>query len=541
MHGGSRELAGPAPTHERETFETSVCGGVPDVVHSLAPGEPGGMDLLVERIRANKVALKARWHVLCEARLGAQPGLTERLFQETYIPELRSAMEAVLRGDTLAFFASARALGRELAANGVPFASMVIHLSFLKESCADALADEPGARAEALLLLDRPMSALLSAAAEGYFVDPGGSPERADAASLAAPGTAPEEPPISGFFHGMVGRSPAMQRLFAQIARVASHGAPVLVLGETGTGKELVARAIHGAAVRRCGPFVALNCAALPRDLIESELFGHKRGAFSGAVSEFVGLFRAAEGGTLLLDEITEMGPELQAKLLRVLQERTVRPIGATREEPVDVRVIASCNRDPEAAMRCGLLRPDLYYRLCVSPVTVPPLAERREDIPALVEFRLAALNASAAAEGRHVRGVTERAMDMLLARSWPGNVRELFNVVENAFNMCTTLIDGADLALDGVFPFPSTVSEGPAPLPTFQESERNLIERALKITRGNKLRAAQQLGISRKKLYAKLARYGMLGVTLLLLNAPVPARIGRSVREPLGVPVVAA
>src|SRR5262249_10997681 len=350
MHGGSQDLAGPAPTHERETSEASVSRGVPDVVHSFTSGEPDRIVRLVERIRTNKVALKARWHALCEARLGALPGLTERLFQETYIPELRSAMEAVLRGDTLAFFASARALGRELPATGVSFASLVVHLSFLKESGADALADEPGARAEALLLLDRPMSVLLSAAAEGYFVDPGVSPEQPDAASLAAPGTAAEEPPISGFFHGMVGRSPAMQRLFAQIARVASHCAPVLVLGETGTGKELVARAIHRAAVRRHGPFVALNCAALPRDLIACELFGRNRGASSGAVSEFVGLFRAAEGGTLLLDEITEMGPELQAKLLRVLQERTVRPIGATREEPVDVRVIASCNRDPEAA-----------------------------------------------------------------------------------------------------------------------------------------------------------------------------------------------
>jgi two-component system, NtrC family, response regulator GlrR len=511
-------------------------------VHSLASGEPDSMVRLVDRIRANKVTLKARWHALCQARLGAQPGLTERLFQETYIPGLRSAMEAVLRGDTLAFFASARALGRELAVTGVPFASMVIHLSFLKESCADALADEPGARAEALLLLDKPMSSLLSAAAEGYFVDPGTSQEQPDVAPLAATvATAIEEPPNSGLFYGMVGRSPTMQRLFAQIARVSSNGAPVLVLGETGTGKELVARAIHRAAPRRRGPFVALNCAALPRDLIESELFGHKRGAFSGAVREFVGLFRAAEGGTLLLDEITEMGPELQAKLLRVLQERTVRPIGATREEPVDVRVIASCNRDPEAAMRCGLLRPDLYYRLCVSPVSVPSLAERREDIPVLVEFRLAALNASAAAEGRHVRGVTERAMEMLVARSWPGNVRELFNVVENAFSMCSALIDRADLALDGVIPFPSTVSEGPAPLPTFQESERNLIERALEMTRGNKLRAAQQLGISRKKLYAKLARYGLLGITLLLLNAPGPVRSPRSLRESAGSLVIAA
>src|SRR5262249_54387533 len=149
MDGGSRELAGPAPTHTNDASETTVSRAVPDVVRSLAPGEPDTMVRLVQRIRANKVALKARWHALCEARLGEQPGLTERLFQETYIPELRSAMEAVLRGDTLAFFASARALGRELAATGVPFASMVIHLSFLKESCADALADEPGARAEA--------------------------------------------------------------------------------------------------------------------------------------------------------------------------------------------------------------------------------------------------------------------------------------------------------------------------------------------------------------------------------------------------------
>src|SRR5262249_17941849 len=153
MHGGSRDLAGPAPTHERETSEASVSRGVPDVVHSFTSGEPDSMVRLVERLPAHKGALKTRWHALLEAPLGALPGLPERLFQETYIPELRSAMEAVLRGDTLAFFASARALGRELAATGVSFASMVIHLSFLKESCADALADEPGARAEALLLL----------------------------------------------------------------------------------------------------------------------------------------------------------------------------------------------------------------------------------------------------------------------------------------------------------------------------------------------------------------------------------------------------
>ena len=499
------------------------------------------MLLLVERIRANKVALKARWHALCQSQLGAHPTLTEKLFQETYIPRLRSAMEALLRGDMFAFFAAARALGGDLVAQGVPFASMVIHLSFLKESCADALADEPGARAEALLLLDRPMSSLLSAAAEGYFVDPAGGADLPDASCPAAAPAPRSESHYDGIFHGMVGRSEIMQRLFAHIGRVAGNGAPVLVLGETGTGKELVARAIHRAASRRLGPFVALNCAALPRELIESELFGHKRGAFSGAVSEFVGLFRAAEGGTLLLDEITEMAPELQAKLLRVLQERTVRPIGATREEPVDVRVIASCNRDPEGAMRCGLLRPDLYYRLCVSSVTVPSLSERCDDIPALVEFHLATLNAIASANGQHQRMVTPRAMEALVARPWPGNVRELFNVIENAFTMGTALIDRADLGLDVVIPAPASAPEHGLPLPTFQESERNLIERALEVTRGNKLRAAQQLGISRKKLYAKLARYGLLGITLLILNAPAPSRNARWQREPARALVIAA
>ncbi len=538
MHGGSRDLAAPTPAHARDECRTRAARGGGD---HLEPFASETMLLLVERIRANKVALKARWHALCQSQLGAHPTLTEKLFQETYVPRLRSAMEALLRGDMFAFFAAARALGRDLVGQGVPFASMVIHLSFLKESCAGALADEPGARAEALLLLDKPMSSLLSAAAEGYFVDPAGAADLPDGPAPAAAPAPRCESQHDTIFHGMVGRSQIMQRLFAHVGRVAGNGAHVLVLGETGTGKELVARAIHRAAPRRLGPFVALNCAALPRELIESELFGHKRGAFSGAVSEFVGLFRAAEGGTLLLDEITEMAPELQAKLLRVLQERTVRPIGATREEPVDVRVVASCNRDPEAAMRCGLLRPDLYYRLCVSSVTVPSLSERREDIPALVEFHLATLNSIAAANGQHQRMVTPRAMEALIARPWPGNVRELFNVVESAFTTGAALIDCADLGLDTVVPGLASAPEHGLPLPTYQESERNLIERALEATRGNKLRAAQQLGISRKKLYAKLARYGLLGLVLLLLNVPSPARTGRWQREPAGSLVIAA
>jgi DNA-binding NtrC family response regulator len=297
-------------------------------------------------------------------------------------------MECLARGDTAGFMALGRALGADLADAGFPFAVVVAHASFLKDGCARALADDPAALGEALLALEKPVSCLVTAAADGYY-------RRVNDERLTEtpPDTTAEIGPLAGFFHDIVGRSAAMQRVFGQIARAGAGTAPVLVLGETGTGKELAARAIHRSSPRREGPFIALNCAALPSELIESELFGHRRGAFSGAHADCLGLFRAAAGGTLLLDEITEMGPDLQAKLLRVLQERAVRPVGAVTEEPVDVRIVASTNRDPDAALRSGVLRADLYYRLCVTTVTLPPLRVRREDIPALVEYHLSVLN----------------------------------------------------------------------------------------------------------------------------------------------------
>jgi transcriptional regulator with PAS, ATPase and Fis domain len=310
----------------------------------------------------------------------------------------------------------------------------------------------------------------------------------------------------------MVGRSPAMQAVFEQIRRVASGPAPVLVLGETGTGKEMVARAIHQCGPRGAGPFIALNCAALPRDLIESELFGYRRGAFSGAIADCVGLFRAAAGGTLLLDEITEMGPYLQAKLLRVLQERKVRPVGSMTEEPVDVRIIASTNRDPETALRTRQLRPDLYYRLSVTTITLPALRDRPGDVAPLVEFHLRALNDRYASDVGGGRGITPDALAALEERGWVGNVRELFNVVENAFTMCrsaTIRVDDLGLSTPAGGDV-SRAEDAPTVPPTFEQSERTLIERTLAFTGGNKLRAARQLGISRKKLYAKLARYGL-------------------------------
>jgi transcriptional regulator with PAS, ATPase and Fis domain len=221
-------------------------------------------------------------------------------------------------------------------------------------------------------------------------------------------------------FHGMVGCSAAMRRVFEQIARLAASPASVLIAGETGTGKEIIASAIHAAGPRARRPFVAVNCAALPRELVESELFGHVRGAFSGATADHLGLVRAAAGGTLLLDEITEMLPELQAKLLRVLQERCVRPIGALTEIPVDARIIASTNRDPRGAMQSGLLRPDLYYRLSVNQITVPPLRERPVDIAVLVEHCLARLNDRWRDTVQPPRGITPEALDALTRQGGP-------------------------------------------------------------------------------------------------------------------------
>jgi transcriptional regulator with PAS, ATPase and Fis domain len=328
--------------------------------------------------------------------------------------------------------------------------------------------------------------------------------------NLIAPAGEPDDEPQP--LHGLVGHSPAMRRVVDQISRLAACSAPVLIVGETGTGKELIARAMHECGPRRARPFVAINCAALQRELVESELFGHRRGAFSGALADHRGLLRAGAGGTVLLDEITEMSPLLQAKLLRVLQERSVRPVGALNEVPLDVRFIASCNRDLAASLRDGLLRADLYYRLSVSVIAVAPLAERAADIPLLVAHHLRVLNRRYADNAGDWRDISPEAIEALAGYAWPGNVRELFNVLEGAYIACTgRLIRPADLALP---PAPervhaAAITDRPAAAgSTCAQQERALIEHMLRATGGNKTLAARRLGISRKRLYARLARY---------------------------------
>jgi DNA-binding NtrC family response regulator len=331
-------------------------------------------------------------------------------------------------------------------------------------------------------------------------------------------------------YHGvlgeMTGGSPKMQEVFALIQQVAPSRAAVLITGESGTGKELAARAIHNLSPRRSAPFVAINCAALPDTLIESELFGHEKGAFTGALERRAGCFELAQNGTVLLDEIGDMPLGTQAKLLRVLEDQRVRRLGGKTEIQLDVRVVASTNSPLEMAMRDGKFREDLFYRLNVFPVPLPPLRDRLEDIPDLVAALLADMNR------KHSTKVTEAApavLEILRTHSWPGNVRELRNVIERAAILAgegsirvehlpptfqgssgggRTASAAAAAATGGAAA--SNGSELRVPVgSTIEFAERALIELTLEHTKNNKTRAAEILGISQKTLFNKLREYG--------------------------------
>jgi len=305
----------------------------------------------------------------------------------------------------------------------------------------------------------------------------------------------------------LVGSSPAMQRIKDVIGKVAVTDSPVLIEGESGTGKELVAAAIHRLSARAKGPFIPVNCSAIPAELLESEFFGHVRGAFSGAVSDSVGLFRSAHSGTIFLDEVAELPPALQAKLLRVLQEMEVRPVGSTKAYTVSVRVIAATNRNLEEAVKDGSLRQDLYYRLNVVRVQMPPLRERKDDLSALIAHFLRRFNQRFR---REVSGIAPEALAALQAFDFPGNVRELENLIERAYAMgARDHISLTDL--------PSlTLSARPAPistrsLPTLAEVEKELILRALALHKNDKEQSARALGLSRRTIYRRLKEYGLL------------------------------
>jgi DNA-binding NtrC family response regulator len=312
----------------------------------------------------------------------------------------------------------------------------------------------------------------------------------------------------------MTGASPAFRRVLEMAGAVAGSDAPVLLLGETGTGKEVLARHIHGRSRRAHRPFVGINCGALPTSLLESELFGHERGAFTGAVSARPGRFEEADGGTIFLDEVGECLPELQVKLLRVLEEKEFSRLGSNRRIGSDFRLLAATNRDLEQAVRGGAFREDLYFRLNVFEIRLPPLRERAEDIPALA---MHLIRRNAAREGRSVDGIDARALELLGAYRWPGNIRELDNVLHRA-----VILAGEGSIKPGHLPghLGRSYGEGggETPLPGFSfaegrtltEWERMIIRTTLVRCRGNKSRTARLLGISRKVLYAKMGRHGL-------------------------------
>jgi two-component system response regulator PilR (NtrC family) len=316
----------------------------------------------------------------------------------------------------------------------------------------------------------------------------------------------------------LLGKSPAMQRTFEMIRKIAPAKTSVLLIGESGTGKELAARALHELSTRVEHPFVAINCGAIPEALIESELFGHVKGAFTGANTDKVGLFEAAHGGTIFLDEIGELPISMQVKLLRALQERKVKRVGGVQEKEIDVRVVAATNRDLETEVEKGTFRQDLFYRLNVIQLRLPPLRERREDIPLLVDHFVKKFSAE---HGRTITGTDPDAMSALMAHNFPGNVRELENLIERA----VTLAPGDRVSLEALPTLSSLSVAAPnvGPAPTLPETgidleklveafERNLIIKALERTRGNRTEAARILGVTFRSLRYRLSKLGITG-----------------------------
>jgi transcriptional regulator with PAS, ATPase and Fis domain len=309
-------------------------------------------------------------------------------------------------------------------------------------------------------------------------------------------------------FGSLLGVGPAMQEVYRLIDLAATSSAPVLLTGETGTGKELVARTIHQMSSRAKGPFVAVNCSAIPETLLESELFGHEKGAFTGALERRAGYFELADSGTIFLDEITEMSPSLQAKYLRVLQDGVIRRLGGKAETKVDIRVMAATNRDAAEAVRDKAFREDLYYRVNVLAISLPPLRRRLEDLPLLVEAFIAEFNEK---YERQVKSVDDATMTRLLEHAWPGNIRELRNIIERSVVTCE-----GDLISPQCLPFRAVPADKPEradavllPLgTTLEQGERELILRTLESVNNNKTRAAAILGTTPKTLHNKTRRW---------------------------------
>jgi transcriptional regulator with PAS, ATPase and Fis domain len=490
----------------------AIVGRKPQYFHLLSDPEFDHLTPILLSLKDRRTDLLAQWYGLYKLNFEGRRSLSASQFIEIFSAQFDLVLDALLNRDLTSFSDHIAGTGRTLFRLEVPFSELVVTIHLFAECARRVLTSSRPQEASARSSFDilrryihygMILVAQVYSGREAIAKSPPARDAEADESKLPAE--------LRTHFHGIEGSSASMRELYRRIEMAGGTRATIMVVGESGTGKELVARAIH-ACGDHASPFVALNCAALPKDLIESELFGYQRGAFTGADTEYLGLFRAANKGTLFLDEITEMAPDTQAKLLRAIQERRVRPVGATAESPVEVRLIASSNREPQQAVREGQLRHDLYYRLQANVIEVPPLREHMEDVAALVNHFIALFNQGKLREDP-VLGLEEAALVAMMRYEWPGNVRELSNAIEGAFTFGnSSMIRLADL--------PSAISGQPQisigresaslsdAMTTFAETERDLVRRALESTNGNKAQAAKALKISRKKLYAKILKY---------------------------------
>ncbi|HNF96244.1 MAG TPA: sigma-54 dependent transcriptional regulator [Pseudomonadota bacterium] len=496
--------------------------------HLLSDADLQALAPVLRHLREQRTRVLDEFYKRYLIHFGQEVSLGFSDFSALYGRDLDAMVRHLADLDMDDFAAEVRAVGYEMSERGVPFAEVISSLHLLEEAVGTVLGPAV-ARGElqprVFQIFDKLSHCRIIVLAGAYFTGQSADAEQ----QLHNVSSLQDGSDLARQFSSLVGQSEAMRRLFAQLQAAAlSPGGAALLVGESGTGKELAARALHQKSRGVKRPFVAVNCAALPRDLIESELFGHRRGAYTGAQTEYGGLVRAASTGTLFLDEITEMAVEVQAKLLRVLEEKAVRPVGAPGEIAVDVRFIASTNRDPQKAVAAGLLREDLYYRISAFRVDLPPLRERRGDIPLLVRHF---------AELLHKRGLRAieqfdaAALRALQTYTWPGNVRELRNAIDFALTVGSGpallrddlpphVLRGAAPPLPGDAPasgdspssaeasVPASDKDSAGAVPTMEEAERELIQRALSATGGNKLQAARMLGISRHRLYDSLRRF---------------------------------
>jgi DNA-binding NtrC family response regulator len=485
--------------------------GQPRHFHLLWDEDLDQMQEIFKAIRDRRSEVIATWYQLYTLHFGDARTLSEAEFSRIFEPALFRNKNDLLEKNMDHYAEDVRGLGVMLAERGVPLQEIIASLHLFEEAAQRVFPPDPPLSMETYARFDKLSHIRIILLVDAYFrVLSAATGTRIKQLEHEAARLPHDE---RSRYHGIIGSSSMMRELYKRIEAASKTRGTVLIVGESGTGKELVARALHDAGANNQGPFIAFNCAAIPKDLIESELFGYKRGAFSGANTEYLGLFRAAESGTLFLDEVTEMGADTQSKLLRAIQERAVRPVGATSEIPVNVRLVASTNRDPEEAVTSHVLRQDLYYRLQANVLRVPPLCERLDDVPLLVEYFIALLNDRL---GRSLitEGIDQQALDALSRYRWPGNVRELSNAIEGAMTFGTQpLIRLADLpsSITRVEPLKSTSSPAPQPssdVGTFAEAERDLILHALETCEWNKVHAAALLKISRKKLYAKINKY---------------------------------